>query len=194
MVWAVQGDVHEVQWPWHYSTPETQTHQSPPCQLLKLTVIFGPYLAWPSLCINDARDSVPSGLFLLPLLQWHFLSGETAWDSGFWQQPRRGLHPVQILCGTAGVWICRAAVRRRHRVSCAPWTCSCGAIPVWECEWGIKWAKICVCLEWWALGTKRRATTELPVVPSVPSVWEYADFFIWDAWTAKCRNLWDCAS
>lgn len=90
MIWAVQGpwlgDVHEVQWPWHYMTPETQTHHY---QLVRLTVIFGPYLAWPSLCINDARDSVPSGLFFLPLLQWHFLSGETVWDSGFWYRPRR---------------------------------------------------------------------------------------------------------
>lgn len=127
MIWAVQGpwlgDVHEVQWPGHYISPETQTHQSPHYQLVRLTVIFGPYLTWPSLCINDARDSVPSGLF-----SSHFLSEETAWDSGFWYQPRRGLYPMQILCGTLGVRICRAAVRRWHRVNCAPWTCSCGAI------------------------------------------------------------------
>lgn len=40
------------------TTPETQTHRSPQYQLLRLTVIFGPYLAWPSPCINAARDAV----------------------------------------------------------------------------------------------------------------------------------------
>lgn len=40
------------------TTPETQTHRIPQYQLLRLTVIFGPYLAWPSPCINAARDAV----------------------------------------------------------------------------------------------------------------------------------------